>query len=153
MIEKTTLAPGTKVICEYRIPRAHQPWIGKFHIGTIEIPDPREPESGIWSEAKLCDFSHKSKVIYPFGVQLDYTENLIALTQEQAELSHKELVRLFLGEDAAALLGEEWDQERCGWCKEWTQVKKLHCIGFNPAPDEIVKVCDSCLEKKRHPQE
>lgn len=85
---------GTKVVCTYRMPTTHQPWIQPVHIGTIETPstDPKD-WNGRNSEAEYCERCRIAKVRYSFGVMYDNIDSLQPLTDEQfiAELETRSM--------------------------------------------------------------
>ena len=95
------LAPGTLVLCQYRLPSIVQPWLHDFHVGVIEEAgtDPAEWNSTN-SEQEYCAITGRARVRYPFGVQYDSIRSLIPLTPEQAALPGREKISLFLGEQA-----------------------------------------------------
>jgi len=95
------LAPGTLVLCQYRLPSVVQPWLHDIHIGVIEEAgtDPAA-WNGTNSEQEYCTTTGSARVRYPFGVQHDSIRSLIPITPEQAALPGREKIALFLGEQA-----------------------------------------------------
>ena len=69
--------PGTLVICKYRL----------LWVGTVEEPgdDPAQ-WNGRNSERHYCEVTGTVRVRYPFGVQHDSRESLVAVSAEQAAL-------------------------------------------------------------------
>jgi hypothetical protein len=99
------LEPGTLVVCKYRMPSSIQPWLGEIHVGVVEeASSDSNPWDSRWkiTEKEYCETCGKTRVKYHWGTMYDQTSDLIPITQEQADLSHKEKVRLFLGEEAYA---------------------------------------------------
>lgn len=100
--QQQPLVPGTLVVCKYRMPTVLQPWISDIPIGEIKEPGTLAPRIGILSEAEYCQKYNRVMVYYQkFGVTYsENPDNLIAITQEQAELPRREKIALFLGEEA-----------------------------------------------------
>lgn len=101
----SSIEPGMIVLAEYRMPSSLQPWIHGFHFGVVEAPgtDPRE-WNGHNSEAVYCETAGLVRVRYPFGVQHEPADALLAVDDATTQLPHAELVRRFLGEPAHARL-------------------------------------------------
>lgn len=112
--ELVTVVPGSMVICKYRMPIPHQPWIHPIYIGFVEEPgdDPK-----VWNERNSeryhCETTGKARVRYytnwPYEkdqehsfVQQDSVTSLVPVSEEIANLNHLEKVRRLLGEEAAA---------------------------------------------------
>jgi hypothetical protein len=95
------LVPGTLVLCRYRLPHTLQPWIARFHVGVVEAPsdDPAQWNDRI-SERQYCEKYKRARIRYDFGVQHEDIGSLIPITSEQAALSHREKIALFLGDEA-----------------------------------------------------
>lgn len=83
---------GTLVVCKYRMPNDLQPWVAPIHVGRVVEPNSKE-------ERIYCELTGNIPVQYD-GFRAPDRE-LIEITQEQADLSPLEKVRLFIGEDAA----------------------------------------------------
>jgi hypothetical protein len=97
----TPLEPGTLVVCTYRFPSVNQPWIHEFHVGVIETPGTNRNEwNGYNSEEDYCNTCHYARMRYEWNVMHEARDCLIPITAEQARLSHREKVTLFLGEEA-----------------------------------------------------
>jgi len=97
--------PGTLVLCQYRLPPIIQPWIHEFYVGTVEQPNTdRNSWNGTNSEQHYCEVTRTVKVRYVSGVQYEHADRLMAITPEQASLSHREKVAEFLGPEALAYL-------------------------------------------------
>lgn len=107
-----TVVPGSMVVCKYRMPSPHQPWIHPISIGiVIEPGDDPEAWNQRNSERTYCEGMGYAKIRYhrnwPYDkqetfVQHDKITSLIPVTEEVANLNHLEKVRHFLGEQAAA---------------------------------------------------
>ncbi len=98
--EPTAPAPGSLVIDKTRFPRVLQPWIHTFHVGVVQEADPTPYPNPVYSEALICQEQKKVPVLYPFGRMLEYRNNLIVITQEQAQANHREQIKMWLGEEA-----------------------------------------------------
>ncbi len=98
------LTPGTLVVCWYRMPSVDQPWIHPIHVGMVEEPG-NDPAAwnGINSEAEYCEGCGRVKVRYPDDiVQHELRGELSPITPEEAALSFRDKIALFLGEEALA---------------------------------------------------
>ena len=101
------LVPGALVVCTYRMPSIHQPWIHDIPLGVIHAPgtDPLA-WNGYNSEAYYCAVSGTIPVSYPFGKMHECVCNLVPVTPEQAALTGRPRVQFFMG--AVAL----WELDR-----------------------------------------
>lgn len=101
--QSITLQPGTFVICKYRMPSVLQPWIHEIYIGVVLEPgDSPAQWNGTNSERHYCEIAHKTLVSYDNGrfTQHDATDSLIPITAEQATLSFRDKIAVFLGDEA-----------------------------------------------------
>lgn len=108
----TDLVPGTRVVCTDRFPSALQPWMHSFHIGTIVEPGSRLDEwNGRNSEADYCRLQGKRKVAYDWGTAHDDEDNLRTVTPEEEQMTHGQMVKRFLGEEAFARYNRSHSRE------------------------------------------
>jgi hypothetical protein len=98
----TTLAPGTLVVCTYRMPTMDQPWMHDIYIGVV-LAAGTDPLAwnGSNSEASYCAVTGTIPVSYSFGTQHDHACDLMPITAEQAALTGRERVQFFMGAVAA----------------------------------------------------
>lgn len=122
------LVAGTKVVCTYRMPSVHQPWIHPVYIGVIQEPgdDPAD-WNGKNSERTYCEACEVLPVRYytnfPYDLddsflQHDHIEDLVVVTDKQANLSHPEKVLEFLGEEAMRNYNQAMGADYLGYLAE-----------------------------------
>lgn len=100
-----TLQPGTLVICKYRMCSVTQPWIHEIYVGVVLEPGDNPAQwNGHNSERSYCEQTGKTPVSYDNGrfTQHDHTDSLIPITPEQASLSFRDKIGVFLGSEALA---------------------------------------------------
>lgn len=106
----STPKTGDLVVCSYRMPSVHQPWIHPVWIGAVQEPgDDPEEWNGHNSERHFCEQTGRLPVRYynPLDrsdcfVRHDDIDSLSLISEEDAQLTGAEAVGRFLGQEALA---------------------------------------------------